>query len=157
MKNALLTATKEYTWDMAHMLCGHKGLCKNLHGHTYKLLVTVARRHSDVNEELKNPEEGMVIDFKALKEIVHDIIVDPLDHCTMINSNTTSSFENELWRLLNAHEKKIVVVPYRPTAENMVKDFAERLQYQFDSKLPEIALMSVRLYETPTSYAEYTL
>lgn len=149
-----LTATKEYVWDMAHMLAGHRGLCKNLHGHTYKMLVTISRE--DVTSA-SGADEGMVMDFKDLKEIVTEVIVDKFDHAVVLNLNTTDEFEKGLISLVKGFNKKAVFVDYRTTAENMAADFFKRIEDGFKCRSArQYTLESVRLYETPTSYAEYT-
>ena len=151
----LLTATKEFTWDMAHMLDGHQGLCKNLHGHTYKMLVTVARK--DHSTEQTGPSAGMVIDFKDLKNIIKETIVDKFDHALVLNKNSSEAFELELIKLAIDHNKKIVLLDYRPTAEDMAKDFFHRIMKVLEVKMPNVVLVGLRLYETPTSYAELTM
>jgi len=149
-----VTATKEFTWDCAHMLSGHEGLCKNLHGHTYKLEVTVARDRGDLQP--LGPAEGMVIDFKELKEVVVHGIVNPLDHATIIFGLSQDPFERALVQLLLEHDKKIVILDYRPTAENMVKEFFRLMQFELAEKQAMYHVVKMRLYETPTSYAEVT-
>lgn len=149
-----ISATKEFTWDMAHMLAGHEGLCQNLHGHTYKMEVTVVQKYDDVITD--GPSEGMVVDFKDLKNIVNDLIVKPLDHATILNITTTDEFEIALYQLLKAHGKKIFTVPYRPTAENMAVDFFVRLNRALTDSKSTIKVTKIKLYETPTSYAEIT-
>ena len=151
----LLTATKEFTWDMAHMLAEHKGLCQNLHGHTYKMLVTVARK--DQPTEQTGPAAGMVVDFKALKEIVNRTIVERFDHSLVLNTNSTDEFERQLVDLAAQYNKKVVHLPYRATAEDMARDFFETLQTSFNTEMPNIMLVKLTLYETPTSYAEVTM
>lgn len=143
----MTTVTKEFSFDMAHMLCGHPGLCKNLHGHTYKLLVTAA-----ANGELTN---GMVCDFSTLKDVVKERIVNALDHAVMINTNTTDTFELALWDLCKAHGKKHYLVGARPTAENMCHDFYKELNTSLTEIGASFRVTEVKLYETPTSYAIY--
>jgi 6-pyruvoyltetrahydropterin/6-carboxytetrahydropterin synthase len=63
--------TKEFTFDSAHKLQGYAGKCANLHGHTYKLQVSV---------QGKLNKQGMVIDFLELKKIVHEQVLSVLDH-----------------------------------------------------------------------------
>ena len=150
----LVTATKEFKWDMAHMLSGHLGLCRNLHGHTYKMEVTACRKTGLVSEEVGAPDEGMVVDFKGLSTIVRELIVDPLDHATMINATSTDEFEQDLRQLCIKHNKKHVVVNYRPTAENMVVVFLDRLNQKLEEAHSPYLVVKIRLYETPTSYAE---
>lgn len=153
--NLLLTATKEFTWDCAHMLNGHRGLCKNLHGHTYRMLVTVGRIDTEV--AMDGPAEGMVVDFKDLKECVKTIVVDKFDHALVLNTETNDPFEIELTTLAQNYSKKIVMLNYRPTAENMVADFYGQIQEHFISVAAPYRVTKLRLYETPTSYAEISM
>lgn len=153
MEEYLLSATKEFTWDMAHMLCGHQGLCKNLHGHTYKMEVTVCLKNGLVQEG-RGPAEGMVVDFKEVSTIVKSLIVEPLDHATMIYYGTTDEFEKELGALLSKYEKKCYLVDYRPTAENMAIMFLHQINKALVEQEKPYLAVKIRLYETPTSYAE---
>lgn len=152
----MITVSKEFQWAMAHMLEGHNGLCQNLHGHEYKLIVTVASKDKDINDKRIRPLSvlGMVVDFKELKTIVNDVIVRKLDHTLMLNGNTEDEFEQGLIDLADRFEKKHMVINYRPTAENMVQDFAVQLRNAFEPT--RIRLVSLRLYETPTSYADWS-
>ncbi len=138
--------TKEFSFETGHALYGYDGKCKNVHGHSYKLSVTV------IGIPISNPGEvklGMVIDFGDLKKIVKEEIVDPFDHATVFNKNTPHI---ELARELENRGHKIILADYQPTSENMVIDFAERIS----SKLPEtIKLHSLKLRETQTAYAEW--
>ena len=68
-KNVFIT--KEFTFDSAHQLKWHKGKCKNLHGHTYKLQITI---QGALNKD------GIVIDFGDLKKIVKEKVIEKLDH-----------------------------------------------------------------------------
>lgn len=123
----LLTVTKIFGFEAAHNLPHYDGACHQLHGHSYKLHVTVT---GDVIEDTANPKCGMIIDFKDLKAVVKEHIIDRYDH-----SNLNDHFFN-------------------PTAENMVVSIANTLI----CFLPEgIELVSVKLWETDTSYAEYTV
>ena len=153
MTNCKITATKEFVWDMAHLLPGHNGLCKNLHGHTYKLQVTVSNTESVI---IGGPSAGMVIDFKHLKEIVNSVIVDRYDHAVVLQRQSGDAFESALIDLCILHKKKMVLTHYRTTAENMVRDFAWQIgQALEDLGQGKLVLEKVRLYETPTSYAEW--
>lgn len=155
MHSTLLTATKEFSFDCAHVLTGHEGLCQNLHGHTYKLQVTVARLAEEV--EAEGPSAGMVIDFSHLKKLVKSLVVDFFDHATVISNSTYDNFEVELADLCKRHGKKVAYVEYRPTAENMVSDFYNRIQAALIDEDAPIRVVRMRLYETPTSYAEITI
>ena len=139
--------TKEFGFELAHSLHGHDGLCKNIHGHSYKLFVTVI---GTPITDIDNPKYGMVIDFSDLKKIVKEEIVDKLDHAMMVNSNTSQAkIEQALSGIVSL---KIVSVPYQTTCENMVFDFADKIK----SRLPKsVELHSIKLNETATSYAEW--
>jgi 6-pyruvoyltetrahydropterin/6-carboxytetrahydropterin synthase len=152
MENFLMTATKEFSFDCAHVLTGHLGLCNNLHGHTYKLQVTACQRNGLLLEE--GPSAGMVVDFKDLKQLVTSLIVEPFDHATVIDMSNDDQFEAGLYHLLRTHDKKIMQVAYRPTAENMCLNFVEKLNNEVEKLDLPFVIAKVRLYETPTSYAE---
>ena len=138
--------TKQFTFETGHALYGYDGKCKNVHGHSYKLSVTVI---GTPIEDAKNVKFGMVIDFGDLKKIVKEEIVDQFDHATVFNGNTPHI---ELAKELCERGHDVILVDYQPTSENMVIDFARRIS----SRLPqEIALFSLRLQETETSYAEW--
>lgn len=146
-----LSITKEFTWDMAHMLACHEGLCKNIHGHTYKMQVEVTRKSKDLITSPGNSEEGMVIDFNHLKNIVKDKIIDPLDHAFMYWCQSPDSLEHKIAELLRKHGRKVVTVTYKPTAEEMARNFLEILSHEFDKH--DILIRSVKIWETPTSFA----
>jgi len=137
--------TKEFHFEMAHALWNYDGLCKNLHGHSYILFVTVIGEPIADN---KNPKNGMVMDFGDLKKIVNTEIVKKQDHAVVLNSNApTKNYLNT-----NQMFEKFEVVNYQPTCENMIVDFAERII----KKLPKnINLFSIKLHETATSFAEW--
>lgn len=138
--------TKEFTFEMAHALFGYDGKCKNIHGHSYKLDVCVI---GETIKDSNNPKFGMLIDFGDLKEIVKSEIVDIMDHAIMLNINTPHI---KLVDDLKKAGHDIVEVDYQPTSENMVVDFAKKIQF----KLPNhIKLHSLKLRETATAYAEW--
>lgn len=137
--------TKQFDFEMAHALWGYDGLCKNIHGHSYKLFVTVVGEPIDDQKAIK---EGMVIDFGDLKRIVKPMIVDKFDHSVVLNKNAPTEGLDKLTPMFD----RIYLLEYQPTCENMVIDFA----MQIKEKLPDtIELFSVRLYETATSFAEW--
>jgi len=138
--------TKQFTFETGHALYGYDGKCKNVHGHSYKLSVTVIGKPiTDVN----NVKYGMVIDFGDLKKIVKEEIVDIFDHATVFNKNTPHV---ELAKELSDRGHDIILVEYQPTSENMVIDFAKKIKAQLPSY---IKLHSLRLQETDTSFAEW--
>ncbi|MBR3981650.1 MAG: 6-carboxytetrahydropterin synthase [Bacteroidales bacterium] len=136
--------TKEFVFDMAHALSNYDGKCKNIHGHTYKLFVTLIGIPC---EDCSSPKNGMVLDFGDLKNIVKIPIVDVFDHALVVPAN--KGFED----LRKFQETdKYIEVPFQPTCENLTIYIANIIR----SKLPDsVSLYSIRLYETPTSYAEW--
>lgn len=138
--------TKLFSFETGHALYGYDGKCKNVHGHSYKLSVTVIGTPIDNSSHVKY---GMVIDFGDLKKIVKSEIVDVFDHATVFNENTPHI---ELARELENRDHNVILVDYQPTSENMVIDFAEKIK----NRLPEhIKLHSLKLQETETSFAEW--
>ncbi|MEO0060046.1 MAG: hypothetical protein RLZZ312_1693 [Bacteroidota bacterium] len=138
--------TKRFTFEAGHALHGYDGKCKNLHGHSYKLYVTVIGQPIlDSN----NPKCGMVIDFSELKKIVNREVIDQFDHSTILNQSTPHA---DLAKSLQEFGHNIIVVDYQPTTENMVIDFARKIS----NNLPNnIKLFSLKLQETETSFAEW--
>ncbi|RYG40129.1 MAG: 6-carboxytetrahydropterin synthase [Chitinophagaceae bacterium] len=138
--------TKQFTFETGHALYGYDGKCKNVHGHSYKLSVTVI---GEPIADRANVKYGMVIDFTDLKRIVREEVVDQFDHATVFNKNTPHV---ELAAELQNRGHHVILVDYQPTSENMVVDFADKIK----SRLPhDISLFSLRLQETDTSYAEW--
>lgn len=138
--------TKLFTFETGHALFGYDGKCKNVHGHSYKLSVTVIGTPITKAGEVKL---GMVIDFGDLKKIVKEEVVDVFDHATVFNKNTPHV---ALAKELSDRGHNVILVDYQPTSENMVIDFSKKIA----SRLPEnIKLHSLKLQETDTSYAEW--
>ncbi|MCG2610981.1 6-carboxytetrahydropterin synthase [Flavobacterium sp. SM15] len=143
---ANIRITKQFTFETGHALYGYDGKCKNVHGHSYKLSVTVIGQPIT---DTTNVKFGMVIDFGDLKKIVKEDIVDVFDHATVFNKNTPHI---ELANELKQRGHHVILVDYQPTSENMVIDFAEKIK----SRLPKsIQLHSLKLQETETSFAEW--
>lgn len=138
--------TKQFNFETGHALYGYDGKCRNVHGHSYKLSVTVIGTPITDNTNVKF---GMVIDFSDLKKIVLEEVVDVFDHATVFNKNTPHV---ELANELSTRGHHVILVDYQPTSENMVVDFAEKIK----SRLPQdINLFSLRLQETESSFAEW--
>ena len=138
--------TKQFSFETGHALYGYDGKCKNVHGHSYKLSVTVIG--SPITDRT-NVKFGMVIDFSDLKTIVREEIVDQFDHATVFNQTTPHL---ELANELKSRGHEVILVDYQPTSENMVIDFSKRII----NRLPEnISLHSLKLQETDTSFAEW--
>lgn len=138
--------TKQFSFETGHALYGYDGKCKNVHGHSYKLFVTVI---GSPIEDKNHVKYGMVIDFTDLKKIVKEEVVDVFDHATVFNKNTPHI---ELAKELEERGHHVILVDYQPTSENMVIDFVKKIK----SRLPQnIELFSLRLQETDSSFAEW--
>ena len=138
--------TKMFSFETGHALYGYDGKCKNVHGHSYKLSVTVIGRPIS---DTQNVKYGMVIDFGDLKKIVKEEIVDVFDHATIFNKNTPHV---ELATELKNRGHNVILADYQPTSEMMVTDFASKIK----KRLPQhINLHSLKLQETETSFAEW--
>jgi 6-pyruvoyltetrahydropterin/6-carboxytetrahydropterin synthase len=142
----IIRITKQFSFETGHALYGYDGKCRNVHGHSYKLSVTVIGTPiTDTN----NVKYGMVIDFSDLKKIVKEEVVDVFDHATVFNKNTPHV---ELAKELSDRGHDVILADYQPTSENMVIDFAVKIK----ARLPEtIKLYALKLQETETSYAEW--
>ena len=137
--------TKQFSFEAAHSLEGYDGACSQIHGHSYRLEVTV---EGTPLESAGHPKDGMVMDFGVLKSIVNREIVNRLDHSFTIRRTEQNG---ELIEMLQRHYTNIHVVDYQPTSENMLIDMAARLT----PVMPEgVRLCKLTLYETATSKAE---
>ena len=136
----MITVTKTVKFDAAHVLTNHQGLCKNLHGHTYRVDVSVS--------QAKDDDRDMVIDFKDLKGIANEVICDRFDHAFIYN--TESAGEKEIAAVVEKNGMRTVAIPFRSTAENLAKMFYNELK----SRVP--GLSAVKVWETADSCAEYS-
>ena len=135
----MITVTKTVKFDAAHILTNHQGLCKNLHGHTYRVDISVAREDDDRCD--------MVIDFKDLKSIANAVICDRFDHAFLYN--TQSPGECEIAAVVEKHGMRTVALPFRSTAENLARLFYRELKERINE------LFAVKVWETSDSWAEY--
>lgn len=122
----MIKLTRQFRFEAAHFLPHYDGACANMHGHSYKLEVTVTGR---IISDTENPKCGMIIDFKDLDKIVNDSIISEVDH-SLLNH----TFKN-------------------PTAELMVSAISEKISKCLPKG---VLLVSCKLWETENSYAEYT-
>ena len=133
----MLTVSKQCHFDAAHVLTNHAGQCRNLHGHTYHVIV-------EVSEE--DDGRDMVIDFKDLKQVIRDVIVERFDHAFIYDE--TSESECEIAAVITKHGMKSVGLPFRSTSENLAR-------YFYDVLADRVNVTSVKVLETPESCAEY--
>ena len=134
----MITVTKTVKFDAAHILSDHAGLCKNLHGHTYRVDVSVAQAADDGRD--------MVIDFKELKRIANEVICDRFDHAFIYN--TASKGESEIAAVVEKNGLRTVAIPFRSTCENLAKIFYGELK----ARIPGLA--AVKVWETADNCAE---
>jgi 6-pyruvoyltetrahydropterin/6-carboxytetrahydropterin synthase len=135
--------TKEFRFEMAHALPGYDGPCKNIHGHSYQLNVTL--KGKPISDDA-HPKNGMVVDFSDLKKLIPDEIITVFDHSLVLNQNG----KNKL--LEHLPDQKLIIVDFQPTCENLLIHFVEKIK----SNLPaSVALHHLFLRETSTSYAEW--
>lgn len=137
--------TKEFRFEMAHALLGYDGPCRNIHGHSYRLLVTLKGRPLNDPDD---PKAGMVMDFSDIRRIVYEAVVGPFDHALVLRRDVTPLLHEAL-----AHEK-LLLTEFQPTCENLVLHFADRLIASFPTG---VVLYRLQLFETATSCAEWCL
>tara|TARA_Y100001935_G_C17283654_1_gene499023 strand:- start:1116 stop:1568 length:453 start_codon:yes stop_codon:yes gene_type:complete len=137
--------TKEFKFEMAHALPNHEGLCKNVHGHSYVLAVTLLGQA--VKDESRS-DHGMVMDFGDLKKIVFENVINVFDHALVLYKGSSDKLVSEL----KDNFAKLILVDYHPTSEQMILDIKDRIQ----ANLPEnIKLIKLLLRETANAYAEW--
>ncbi len=142
----MTTVTRQFEWDMGHRVTNHESLCKNPHGHRYKLMVEVT---GPLNETHNHAAQGMVLDFGALKQLVNETVVDRLDHSFMYwgKDAVMKTFAQA------NKDLKLVAVSFVPTAECIVSYIAEQLQKALDVHMPNISVSRLELNETPNCKA----
>jgi 6-pyruvoyltetrahydropterin/6-carboxytetrahydropterin synthase len=135
--------SKEFRWEMGHRLPFHNGLCRNVHGHSYKMVV-------EITGEINN--SGMIIDFYDLNKII-DPLIKNYDHAFLCWEN-----DKDLKEFLIKHKMKRVFVSYQSTVENICNDFLEKIGAKMKKlKGNNIKELNVKIFETPNSYAEKTI
>ncbi len=139
----MILLTKIFRFEMAHALHGYPGKCKSIHGHSYKLYVTV---RTDKEQEGYIPAPGILLDFKEIKQLVRTTIVNRLDHQLILSGDYIKSHPSIIL------EDNLLLWEAEPSAENLLIFIRKTLQHN----LPEgIALAKLKLYETNDSYAEW--
>ncbi len=145
MKNTTVRLTKQFHFEMAHALYGYDGPCKNIHGHSYELSVTVIGKPL---ADKKNAKNGMVMDFADLNKIVSEHIIKKFDHSLVLNKNSP----HKDFAVKNLLLGKVILLETQPTCENMVIYFAEIIRRNLSGS---IKLHHLKLRETKNSYAEW--
>jgi 6-pyruvoyltetrahydropterin/6-carboxytetrahydropterin synthase len=139
-----IRVTKRFTFEMAHALRCHDGLCANIHGHSYVLDITLEGTPADAPG---HPKDGMVIDFADLKRIVKPV-ADRYDHALLLHERERESVKQN-----DPLFGRVILTPYQPTCENILLAIVEELAPQFSA---EAKLCAARLQETATSWAEWS-
>lgn len=133
---------------MAHALYGYDGPCRNIHGHTYHLQVSLLGKPKVDN---KSPKNGMVLDFKDLKKTIKEKIIDTYDHALVLHANSPHIL---LEKTLSGQFEKIIFLEKQPTCENLLLHFQQLIKHL---TRPGIKLVYMKLEETPDSFAEWLL
>jgi len=131
---------------MAHALYGYDGDCKNIHGHTYHLHITLIGIPLN---NAGNPKDGMVIDFGDLKKVVKEIVLNTFDHALVLSKYST---HYTLKETLSNQFDKVIFLEVQPTCENLLLHFQKLLQPYFTAPNK---MVKIKLEETPTSFAEW--
>lgn len=130
---------KEFRWEMGHRLPNHDGQCRNVHGHSYRMVV-------EVEGEI-DPETGMIIDFADISKKVKPLVAE-LDHCFLCQED-----DQEVRDLLESMDMKRVYISVPSTVENICGLFVERLKTAFTED-NNVEAFTVRIWETASSVAE---
>ena len=133
----MTTVTKTVKFDAAHVLTDHQGLCRNLHGHTYRVDVSVSTE----------ADGDMVIDFKELKGVLAEVILDRFDHSFIYNTGSVG--ESEIAAVVEKNGMRTIAIPFRSTVENLAKMFYNELKDRISG------LFAVKVWETADNCAEY--
>ncbi len=141
----MIRLTKIFDFEMAHALPGYDGSCKNIHGHSFRLEVTVQGLPL---QQSGHPKDGMVIDFKDLKAIVNREVVSQFDHALLLPQHAPA----DLLETLRQYSEKVVLLPFQPTSENLILYIVDKLRGAMPAG---VTLQKIRLYETATSFAEW--
>ncbi len=142
----MIRITKIFTFETAHVLYNYDGKCKNMHGHSYKLFVTVKGKPVD---DVAHPKNGMVVDFGDIKKIVKAEIIEVWDHAVLLNGLTP---HRNLGQELEQQGHKVIYCDYQPTCENMLYEIAAKIRNQLPAN---VILAYLKLHETENSYGEW--
>lgn len=128
---------KEFHWEMGHRLPAHFGKCKNIHGHSYRMIIEL---EGDLNDS------GMIMDYYDLKMIVKPVL-EELDHAFMVYEK-----DQEIVRFLESVKSKMIVVEFQSTVENICRYILSEIIKQ---NLPSnVKKLKVRIFESIDDYAE---
>jgi len=143
--NSVIRVTREFSFEMAHALMNYDGPCRNVHGHSYRLFITICGYPLNDRD---NPKNGMVMDFNDLKKIIKKEIISVFDHSLVVSKD----YNKEKMKVFKSMFDNVILAGYQPTCENLVADFAAKINKKLP---PDVKLHSLRLYETSNSFAEW--
>lgn len=142
---AKIRVTKEFHFEMAHALWNYDGKCKNIHGHSYKLCMTI------IGTPINNPDDpknGMVVDFSDIKDWVKKTIINEFDHSLLVNKEANNDEFKQSLQMFN----RLKIMDFQPTCENLLTYMVNIIK----PRLPEtLRLHSIKLRETDSSFAEW--
>ncbi len=136
----MLSITKIFRFEAAHTISCYDGKCKNIHGHSYELHVTVTGKTLN--------DSNMLIDFKDMKKVVQEFVINDFDHALMLKQNDKNKSSSSLL------DTKILWLDEEPTAEYMLIEILKRIETHFPKN---ITLKRLKLHETATCYAEWEI
>lgn len=140
----MLLLTKIFHFEMAHAIDGYHGVCKNIHGHSYELHVTVGTLEKEIEFI---PAPGFILDFKDLKKTVVKTVIEEFDHKLLLSRDYIAKHPHI------QTQENLVLWNAEPTAENLLLYMRRVIK----KELPvEIKLVALKLYETKDSYATWT-
>lgn len=141
--------TKEIGIDAGHRVPNHQSKCRNPHGHRYRI---IAHAVGNIVEEAGAPDEGMLVDFSYLKDLLMKYVDEPLDHGFIMYEG-----DKEIqWAFTEFPEWKVICFPYIPTAENIARWIFEQIQPEMTRHFRgNLELAAIEVWETPTSMAIY--
>lgn len=140
----MLSLTKVFHFETGHALHNYEGACKNIHGHSYELRVSITTSSSQKDQYLAAP--GFIIDFKEIKKIVNKSVVGLLDHKLILSADYLHHHP-ELKELEN-----LIIWEFEPSAENILLFIRNTLLQELPN---EIKLTKLLLYETKSSFVEW--
>lgn len=141
--------TKEFSFECAHSLPDYQGKCSQIHGHSYKFFVTIKGAVNTTSPS--SSSDGMLADFRDLKHLVERVIIERFDHALVLREGTPLAEE------LSKIYTNVIIVPFRPTSENIIAHFASLLQGEMkrEEAFAGTQIDRLKLYETATSYVEW--
>lgn len=144
----MLTITRKIEFDAGHRIPNHKSVCRNMHGHRYVMHITLLGK---VQEKKGSSSEGMIMDFSDVKRLAETHLISHWDHAFLVYKNDVPV--REFLDTLPGH--KTVVLDRIPTAENLAQIAFDTLKKVYEDYYDAaLTLQSIRLYETPNSWAE---